>query len=186
MKNQFRLFNVIVVFAIVLSQLSLPFTQAAQAATSSLWPDPITPTFPYYNNPGSIEVGLKFRTDIAGYVTGVRYFKGTGSTGTRIGRLWSLDQTKLAEVTFTNETASGWQQALFPVPVAIQPNTTYIISYYVADGNRMLAISQNFFTSSGFTNGHLYALRNGEVDPTASSARPGVSSTRVTFPVTTG
>ena len=133
----------------------------AQAATSSLWPDPVSPTYPYYNNPGPIEVGLKFRTDIPGYITGVRYFKGLDLTGTRIGRLWNMAGEKLAEVTFTNETGSGWQTATFPFPVAIQANTTYIISYYVADGNRRLAISQHYF-ESGYTNGHLHALAEGE------------------------
>lgn len=68
----------------------------AKAATSSIWPDPITPTYPYYNNPNPIEVGLKFRSDIDGYVTGVRYFKGPGSTGTRIGRLWSMAGEKIS------------------------------------------------------------------------------------------
>ena len=133
-----------------------------RAATYSIWPDPITPTFPAYNNPNPIEMGLKFRSSVAGYVTGVRYFKASGSTVTQtIGRLWTIGGTKLAEVTFTNETASGWQTAVFPAPVAIQANTTYIISYYLANGNHRFSLSQNFFTTTGVTNGPLTALAEG-------------------------
>src|SRR5215208_5201457 len=112
------------VFTILVFLTSTVGVMPVSAATNSIWPAPITPSYPYYSDPQPIEVGLKFRADTAGYVTGVRYFKGPGSTGTHIGRLWSMAQEKLAEATFTNETASGWQEALFSSPVAIQPNTT--------------------------------------------------------------
>jgi hypothetical protein len=48
--------------------------------------------------------------------------------------LWSGTGTKLAEVTFSGETASGWQQANFSSPVTIAPNTTYVISYLAPNG----------------------------------------------------
>ena len=40
----------------------------------------------------------------------------------------------LANVTFTGETASGWQQAFFDQPVAITKATTYIVTYYSPTG----------------------------------------------------
>ena len=63
------------------------FTGAASAACPcSIWPNPITPGFAY-DDPTPIEMGLKFRSDIPGYVTGVRFFKSPGATGThKIGR----------------------------------------------------------------------------------------------------
>ena len=118
-----------------------------------------------YDNPIPIEVGLKFRSDVTGFVTGVRFFKSAGTTGTHIGRLWSSNGTKLAEVTFMNETSSGWQSATFSAPAAIQANTTYIISYYIADGNRRLSLSQNFFTSVGVDAPPLHALATGVDGP---------------------
>ena len=66
-----------------------------------------------------IEVGTKVRFNGKGEVLGVRFFKGTGNTGTHTGRLWTSTGTLLATVTFTNETASGWQQANLPNPVPI-------------------------------------------------------------------
>jgi PKD repeat protein len=142
--------------------LAAPIQQSPNACPCSLWPDPVTPTYPYYDNPLPIEMGLKFRASVAGKVTGVRFFKADGATGTHIGRLWTMGGVKLAEVTFTNETASGWQSTSFSTPVDIEPDTTYIISYYVADGNRRFSLSQNYFTSSGVTNGPLYALQDGD------------------------
>jgi hypothetical protein len=46
----------------------------------------------------------------------------------------------LATVTFTGETATGWQQANFSSPVTLTTGTTYVVSYhttgfYSADGN---------------------------------------------------
>jgi len=100
---------------------------ASAACPCSIWPAPVTPGFAY-DDPTPIEMGLKFRSDVPGYVTGVRFFKAVGATGTHIGRLWTTGGTKLAEVTFTSESASGWQTATFPTAPYIQANTTYIIS----------------------------------------------------------
>ena len=73
---------------------------------------------------------MKFRSDVAGYVTGVRFYKAAGNTGTHVGNLWSSTGTRLATATFTGETASGWQQVTFSPPVAIAANTVYVASYH--------------------------------------------------------
>ena len=52
---------------------------------------------------------MKFRADSAGTVTGVRFYKAAANTGTHVGALWTAGGTQLAQATFTNETASGWQ-----------------------------------------------------------------------------
>ena len=75
------------------------------------------PAKPSTTDTSSVELGLKFRSDVAGYVTAVRFYKGANNIGTHIGDLWTNQGTKLATVTFTNETASGWQQANFPSPI---------------------------------------------------------------------
>jgi methionine-rich copper-binding protein CopC len=81
-----------------------------------------------------VELGLRFASDTAGSVTGVRFYKATGDTGTHTGSLWAGDGTRLATATFTGETASGWQQVLFSTPVAIQAGTTYTVSYHGTAG----------------------------------------------------
>src|SRR5258705_337536 len=93
-----------------------------------------------------IETGVKFRTSQAGFITGVRFYKGTLNTGTHIGHLWSSTGTKLAEITFTGESASGWQQMLFTTPVAVAINTTYVASYFSSAG--YYAYTNPFFTAA--------------------------------------
>jgi len=57
------------------------------------------------------ELGTRFRSDVSGTVSGIRFYKQTGNTGTHLGHLWTTTGTPLATVTFAGETASGWQQA---------------------------------------------------------------------------
>ena len=44
--------------------------------------------------------------------------------------LWSSTGTLLATGTFSNETASGWQELDFSSPVAVTAGTTYVASYF--------------------------------------------------------
>ncbi len=83
----------------------------------------------------SIELGVKFSSEVAGSVTGIRFYKGATNTGTHIGSLWSSTGTLLASATFTSETESGWQQVNFSTPVAISANTTYVAGYFAPKGD---------------------------------------------------
>ena len=49
--------------------------------------------------------------------------------------LWNASGQLLAQVTFTGETASGWQNATFSSPVTIVPNTTYVVGYFAPNGH---------------------------------------------------
>ena len=64
----------------------------------------------------AVEVGVKFQSDVAGSITGIRFYKATANTGTHVGNLWSSAGTLLGSITFSNETASGWQQMLLGCP----------------------------------------------------------------------
>ena len=112
-----------------------------------------------------IEVGVKFRSDVVGRISGLRFYKRPANTGTHTGHLWSSTGTLLATATFNsaNETASGWQLANFPVPVVISPNTTYVASYHTTSGG--YAGSPGYFSESGHDNAPLHALRNGVDGP---------------------
>ena len=125
----------------------------------SIWAGNVTPATPAANDNSAVELGVKFRANQAGYVTGLRFYKGTGNTGTHVGSLWSSTGTKLASVTFSGETATGWQQATLGAPVAVSANTTYVASYYAPVGR--YAALNNGFASAATTNGPLTALRNG-------------------------
>jgi hypothetical protein len=93
---------------------------------------------------GSIEVGLKFRSDTFGSISGIRFYKSTLNTGTHVGNLWTAGGQLLASATFSGETATGWQQVNFSTPVLINPNTTYIASYFAPKGH--YAGDENYFS----------------------------------------
>jgi hypothetical protein len=102
---------------------------------------------------------MKFRSDTAGFITGIKFYKGSLNTGVHTGELWSSSGTLLATATFTNESASGWQQVNFSSSVAIAANTTYIVSYHTTAA--YVAMVANAFTSSAWNNSQLHALENG-------------------------
>jgi hypothetical protein len=83
-----------------------------------------------------IETAVKFQVSVSGYVTGIRFLKTSGNTGTHIGELYSYPGgTRLAAATFGTETATGWQYVYFATPVAITANTTYVAAYFSSLGN---------------------------------------------------
>ena len=141
----------------VMTPASWSFTTAA-TTTFSIWSTSTTPTNTSEADPAAVEVGTKFVSSVSGFVTGVRFYKGSGNTGTHVGHLWTTSGVLLATVTFTNETASGWQTANFSTPVAVNANTTYIISYYAPNGH--YADDDSYFVDNGVTNGPLTALSN--------------------------
>ena len=69
-----------------------------------------------------------------GTVTALRFYKEPGMASTQTGDLWDSSGNLLATVTFTNESASGWQQASLSSPVTITANTPYIVSYVITGG----------------------------------------------------
>src|ERR1044071_7505585 len=96
----------------------------------SIWTPAAAPSNPAASDGQPIEVGVKFRSDVNGFVTAVRFYKGVANTGAHVGHLWSQSGALLAEATFTNESASGWQEVAFTSPVAVTANTTYVASYH--------------------------------------------------------
>ena len=85
----------------------------------SIWGTNVTPATPDSGDSASTEVGVQFQSDTNGYITGIRFYKASANTGTHVGNLWTSTGQLLASATFTNETASGWQQVNFSQPVAI-------------------------------------------------------------------
>jgi hypothetical protein len=133
----------------------------------SLWSDSATPYDPADPDSSAVEVGVKFTSDVAGSITGVRFYKGSGNTGTHVGNLWDSNGNLLATATFSNETASGWQQVNFATPVAIQPNTIYVASYHTNTGH--YADDPGYFNGGGefvgYSNGPLHAPADGAHGP---------------------
>ncbi|MEU4562397.1 DUF4082 domain-containing protein [Actinoplanes sp. NPDC023936] len=132
---------------------------AAEPCPCTIWPSTAAPVNPAEPDTAAVEVGVKFRSDTDGYVTGVRFYKGSGNTGTHLGHLWSEAGANLGTVTFTGETATGWQTATFASPIPVAANTTYIASYFAPNGR--YAADNGAFASAGVDNAPLHALAGG-------------------------
>ena len=145
----------------LVNDYSWSFTTGAAGggSTMTIFQPTDAPGSPRSNDGQGIALGVKFRSTQNGFITGVRYYKGAGTTGTHIGQLWSSTGTMLAQATFTNETASGWQQVLFSSPVAITAGVTYVASYHSPSGD--FAATGSYFTQA-VVNGPLRGLANGE------------------------
>jgi hypothetical protein len=141
-----------------------PVPQPSPGSTSkSLWPDTSNIVIRSTAPGDPIEVGVKFRSDVAGNITGIRFYKGVLDTGTHTGSLWTSAGTLLATGVFSNETSSGWQTLMFSSPVAISANTTYVASYHSANG--VYGLTFNYFQSHGTDNAPLHALASGADGP---------------------
>lgn len=119
--------------------------------------DGLSPVSGKLTDNAAYELGMEFRSTAPGAITHIRYWRAPSETGTHIGRIWSLGGAVLASVTFTGETASGWQQQALAVPLSIAANTSYIVTvncntHYVASNNGLLA---------SITNGPLFTVANG-------------------------
>lgn len=109
------------------------------------------------------ELGTKFQANTSGWITDLRYFRGladASDTDVRTLNLWSITGVRLAQATVTSTAgATGWQVAALTTPVAIQANTTYIVSYGTTQN---YAFSQSYFTTAHTgPNGVLTALASG-------------------------
>jgi hypothetical protein len=138
-------------------------TSGVAACPCTIFSDSAVPGTAASTDGNSVELGVKFRPDTTGWISGVRFYKGAGNTGTHTGSLWSSTGTRLATGTFTGETAGGWQQLTFANPVAVTAGTTYVASYHAPSGH--YAADLGYFTSSAEDNPPLQALASGTDGP---------------------
>jgi hypothetical protein len=91
---------------------ALSFTTTS-ACPCSIWDSTATPAVASANDPAGVELGVRFRSDNAGNIKGIRFYKGASNVGPHTGKLWTATGTLLASATFSAETASGWQEVRF-------------------------------------------------------------------------
>lgn len=123
------------------------------SAEGSLFTAADTPAMTGVVDGRAVELGVKFTSTAVGTITGLRFYKGVGETGTHLGSLWTASGSLLTSVTFTNETSSGWQTATFASAISITAGATYVASYH---SNGVYAATPSFFASS-LTRGTLTA-----------------------------
>jgi hypothetical protein len=124
---------------------------------------------------------MKMRFDYSGYISGIRFYKTPGMGGVHSASLWNYNGTvRMANATFVNESASGWQDVQF-APVAVTANTTYTVSVFMADGN--YTATGNYFTSQ-INNSPFIIQKDGEAwDGTGRGGQGSfISTSSSTYP----
>ncbi len=131
----------------------------AQIAISSTCPctlfGAVTPTTPAADDSTSLTLGTRIVPNADGFITGIRFYKGIGNTGTHKGVLYSETGAVLATGTFGNETETGWQMMNFASAVPVTADTTYVAAYTAPAGH--YAAEVRFFSRRGFSSGQLSA-----------------------------
>ncbi len=162
--------NVVSTTGAALAPTSWQFTTVTAAPpTQTLFPSSV-PQVATATETRAIELGTAFQTTAAGVVSALRFYKGPSNTGVHTGSLWDPAGARLVRVTFTNETASGWQTAVLATPIRLTVGATYVVSYNAPVGR--YSYTANFFTqvwSSGVlrapTRNGLYRFGSGTAVP---------------------
>ncbi len=119
----------------------------ASATTDTIFDASDTPANPNFNDTSALNVGIRIRPKVQGEITEIKFYKGTNNTGTHIGKVWSIDGVALATVTFTGETATGWQTMALASPLSVDAYTVYVITVYLPNGH--YGYDANYFQTSG-------------------------------------
>jgi RHS repeat-associated protein len=136
----------------------------------SVWNDSMTPAN-LDTDASSVVVGTKFSVNAAGTITAIRIHRGAGNSATTV-KLWTTTGTLLGTGTITGS-ATGWVTGVFPTPIAVTANTTYVASYQAPTGK----ISYNAaFFNAAVTVGPI------TMPSTSSSGGNGVYSYTNAFP----
>lgn len=92
------------------------------------------PTLQSSDDTAAVNLGLRFTPSAAGKVLGVRFYKQVGNGGAHRAALWGADGAQLASATFASESATGWQEVRFAVPVQVAAGGTLTASYLAPQG----------------------------------------------------
>jgi len=105
------------------------FVTLANAQPVSLWNAATSPGDVSDPDSNSVELGVKFTSNVSGTVSAIRFYKGPNNVGPHTVNLWSPNGRRLATAVSTTETSSGWQTVAI-TPIQITAGRTYIASYH--------------------------------------------------------
>jgi rhamnogalacturonyl hydrolase YesR len=137
--------------------LCLSFAVSIHAQTESLWTTSTVPANTTGNDSSSVELGLRFSSNVAGSVTGARIYCASNSSGTHTVHLWNSTGTSLG--TATLPACSGWTAVNFASSIAVTAGSTYTISYHTTE----YPWNTEFFTAAVTNGNNLTAPANAGV-----------------------
>jgi len=153
---------------------------AAPAPGVSLWSASAQPGAHFPRNTQAVEVGVKFKSDVAGTVSAIRFYRNSMSTSGYTVHLWSSTGTLLATAHGNDGPGTpGWTEIPLATPVAIAANTVYVASYFTSTGQ--MSGDEEYF-DSGVNSGVLHApANNGVFTYCASGCFPSQSEDNTNY-----
>src|SRR5206468_251357 len=77
------------------SQSASVTVNLTSSTQNSLWSSSTTPAVPSQQDAQAAELGVKFKSDVNGSITAIRFYKGSQNTGTHTVSLWTSTGTLL-------------------------------------------------------------------------------------------
>jgi hypothetical protein len=118
-----------------------PVSSADQTGLGSLKPQVAADS-----DTASVELGVKFKSSVAGSIKAIRFYRGKGSAAGFKVSLWDSAGKRLASAVSSAGTVPGYITVNFASAVAIQANAVYTASYLASKG--AYAVTNNGFSSS--------------------------------------
>lgn len=122
------------------ASVELTVTPDAEAVT--FFDDSDRPDVVTEEDPGAVELGLRFQADVDGTVTAIRFFRDPENEGAHPVTLWSEDGDVLARGQATG-TADGWQQVALDRPVTFRAGDVGVASYHAPQGH--YSVDEGYF-----------------------------------------
>lgn len=79
-------------------------------------------------------LGMAFKSSIAGKITAIRFYKSSNELMKHTGHIYNASGSVLATVTFSSESASGWQVQNLSIPLSVSPYTKYVVTVDTNNG----------------------------------------------------
>lgn len=147
----------ILAMALIISgAIAFGSARASAASPTTIWGNSKPSGVQLDKDQSGAELGTTFTPAVDGQVSAIKFFKLAGQTGVHTGSIWAPDGRRIAAVSFTKESASGWQTAALAKRVTLKGGTSYVVSYRVPAGGRY-ATTVNF---SGASTSSVLAVSN--------------------------
>ncbi|MEA5502765.1 DUF4082 domain-containing protein [Halotia wernerae UHCC 0503] len=131
----------------------------------SFWPDSPEVSSPVDPETGSVELGVKFRSNVDGVVSAVRFYRSVPIDSGYAVHVWKASTSQLIGTGVAIEgqgPTPGWQTVIVYPPAPIKAGEIYIASYYASEGSYVA--ETDFWTNTSVENGPLHILRQGVYD----------------------
>ena len=136
---------------------------AGPTCPCTIWPASATPATAAVNDPQAVELGVKFRSDADGFITGIRFYKGATNTGAHVGHLWSTAGTMLADGDLHERDGDGVAGGDVRLPSG--HHREHDVRRLLPHDRRKLRSQRGFFAGAGVDNPPLHALQDGVDGP---------------------